>query len=209
MLLDKLLNHFDAYTTLHIDVNDVRDQLLELGVQDEIKFHFVKMDHSKIRGLLHRYTKTVVPYGEPIFCSDILIPIEMGEEEESWQRLVAVKELLHITDSSELSAQSEEAVNNLFEQFSLPPELREPVGTTALLKKSFLNDRVRIYAALAVLIPVGCRELLRPLFKEKLLSAREIAEIAKVPMRYIPIVMDNDFEEFIAALLGWEKSEEI
>jgi len=202
MLLDKLLDHFDTYEILHIDVNDVRDQIVALGIQDEIRFHFVKMDAAKIRGLLHRYKRSDGVYTEPVLCSDIIIPVEMGDEDEYWQRLVAVKELIHITDGNGTSAQSEEAVDNLFEQFSLPPEMRD--GFSPEIKTSFLNDRVRIYVALAVLVPQICRDHLRGSYPDNL-NDREIAEIAKIPSRYVSVIMNPDFDEFIEKLCGWEK----
>lgn len=208
MILEKLLEHFDSRTELHIDVNEVRDQLVLMGVQDRILFHFVKLDKDKIRGLLDRYIKQVVPYAEPVYCSDILIPIDMGDEKEAWQRLVAVKEMLHITDSDALNAETPEEVNNLFEKFSLPPELREHSLPTDGPGKSFLNDRVRIYTALAVLVPTAARDILRPLYVAKKLSGREIAELAKVPQRYIPTLMAEDFDSAIGAFIGWEKAEQ-
>lgn len=207
MILENLLAHFDNHVVLHIDVNDVRDRLIAMGVEDEIRFHFVKMNKELIRGLLHRYVKNTAVYGEPVYCSDILIPKEMGEEQEAWQRLVAVKEMLHITDSEPLSAESIAAVDNLFTQFSLPPELRDDKFDGP--GKSFLNDRVRIYAALAVLVPSGARDLLRPLYAAEKLTDREIAEIAKVPIRYIPTIMSETFDGFIGAMIGWEKNEEV
>lgn len=208
MLVQRLLDIFDKYTSLHIDVNDVRDQLIEMGVQDKIRFHFVKMDHSKVRGLLHRYITHRAPYSEPTLCSDIVIPIDMGDEADAWKRLVAVKELLHITDCDKLTAASTEAVDNLFAKFSVPPELRN--GTTAgePMRGSFLNDRVRIYFALAVLVPALCRDHLRPLFTSGSLSAREIAEIAQIPVRYVPTIMDLAFEELIGTFIRWELSEQ-
>jgi hypothetical protein len=154
MLVQKLLDWFDQNVTLlHVDVNDVRDKLVQMGVQDEIEFHFVKMDKDKIRGLLHRYTWHTVPYGTPEFHSDIIIPREMGSESQAWERLVAVKELLHITDCDKLTAASNEAVDNIFNKFSMPPELRSP-GVAEPFGGSFLNDRVRIWFALAVLFRV-------------------------------------------------------
>ncbi|GAA4007968.1 hypothetical protein [Sphingomonas humi] len=208
MIVQKLLDWFDQNVTqLHIDVNAVRDKLIEIGVQDEIEFHFVKMDKDKVRGLLYRYTTHSAPYAHPTFHSRIIIPREMGEESEAWQRLVAVKELLHITDCDRLTAASPEAVNNLFEKFSIPPELRtadedEPFGG------SFLNDRVRIYFALAVLVPAKPRDKLRELFAAKVLTAREIAEIAAIPVRYVRHVLDDDFEALIGTLIKWEISEQ-
>lgn len=205
MLVKQLLGHFDKYESLHIDVNDLRDQLIERGIQDEIKFHFVNMETSKIRGILHRYTRSPRPYAEPVLCSDIIISEDMGDENEAWQRLVAVKELLHISDCERLSAESQEAVDHIFEKFALPPELRLPTDKKGAVKSSYLNDEVTIYFALAVLVPKRFREKFRPLYGSKL-SDREIAEIAKIPSRYVPHIMQHRFEDDIEAFLSWAET---
>ena len=204
MLVKRLIEHFDSYTTLPVDVNDVRDQLIERGVQDEIEFHFVSMDVSKIRGILRRYTKHSAPYSDPKFHSDILIARDMGEEDEAWKRLVAVKEILHISDSDKLSAQSAVAVDHLFQNFSLPPEIRTVNIANGQTKQSFFNDHITIYFAMAILIPQKCRKALRKLHTDQIYSPREIASIAKIPLRYIPLILGSDFDRAIAAFLDWE-----
>jgi hypothetical protein len=206
VLVTKLLDHFDSYTRMHIDVNDVRDQLVDMGVQDEIRFHFVKMDARKIRGIIYRYSRRAAAYGNPIFCSEIVISSDMGDEDEYWKRLVAVKELLHVADCTKISAESEDSVNIIFKNFSLPPELRNDLHNGAKITASYLNDRIRIYLALAILIPEGCRGPLRELYTAGQLSVREIADIAKIPERYVPVVMDAGFEKSIATYLDWESS---
>lgn len=205
MLVDKLLEHFDAYTNLHIDVNDVRDQLVSMGVQDEINFHFVNMDANRIRGIIYRYTRRPGVYAEPIFCTDIVIAKDMGEEDEAWKRLVAVKELLHIADCPALTAESEAATQILFKNFSVPPELRTEMISAEDNTRSWMNDRIRIYLALAILVPKACREMLREVYGSKL-SGREIADIARIPERYVDIVMGNEFEQVIETFLEFERA---
>lgn len=206
MLVRTLLEHFDCYTQLHVDVNAVRDQLIDMGIQDEIRFHFVKMDSGKLRGIAYRYSKMAAPYGDPILCSEIVISNDMGEEDEYWKRLVAVKELLHVADCVNISAESEEAVGVIFRNFSLPPELRNDLHNGAVNTKSYMNDRIRIFVALAILIPEGCRQPLRELYTAKQLSDREIADIAKIPERYVSVVMGDDFDKSIATFLDWEEN---
>jgi hypothetical protein len=205
MLVKRLLAHFDSYELLHVDVNDVRDQLIDMGVQDEIRFHFVKMDAGKLRGIIYRYTKHATTYGNAVFCSEIAISDDMGDEDEAWKRLVAVKELLHVADCVKISAESVEAVNTLFDNFSLPPELRNDLHNGPKNTKSYLNDRIRIYVALAILIPEGCRIPLRELYNAAKISNREIADIAKIPERYIPVVMGPKFEESLKTFVEWEE----
>lgn len=204
MLVKKLLHHFDQRTTLRVDVNEVHEQLLNLGVEDTIKFHFTSMDAGMIRGMLDRWEGLAPPYGDPAVHSDIIIASDMGKEDDYWKRLVAVKELLHVADCSELSAESEAAVNVLFANFALPPELRAANGTQT---RSYANDQMRFYLAMAVLVPKKCRENLRPLYPHTLNDAN-IAEIAEIPERYIPVIMGTHFESAIEAYLMWEEGVE-
>jgi hypothetical protein len=202
MLVRKILDHFDAYTKLHIDVTDVRDQLVDSGVVDTIIFHFVKMDSAKIRGILHRYEMQPAPYGDFIPCADIIISDEM---EDDWQRLVAVKELLHLADNGNFSASTQNAVDVIFHNFSIPPELRHDARNGEVVTKSFQNDKLCILLALAILIPCECREILRDLYARNKLSAREIAGIARIPARYVDTVMASDFDSKINLLLDWDE----
>jgi hypothetical protein len=74
-------------------VNDVRDKLVQMGVQDEIEFHFVKMDKDKIEACYTGDTWHTVPYGTPEFHLTHHTSRD-GSESQAWERLVAVKELL-------------------------------------------------------------------------------------------------------------------
>jgi len=200
MLIDKLLERFDPVDILPVDINSIKDALIEFGVQDEIEFHFVSIDSQKIRALLHRYTYHNGVYGDPILHSDVIIARDQGDEDEAWQRLGAAKELLHITDCAAITAQSEEAVEKLFRHLSLPAELRTPDLNTG----SALNDRMRIFLALAILVPKTCRQKLRDLHDRDLLSPREIALLANIPERYGDVVISEDFEAMIDLFTSWE-----
>jgi hypothetical protein len=190
MNLASLLEHFDSYQNLHIEVDTVRDQVLTLGFQDEIRFHFVNIEENILRGLLYRYTKHAVVYGDPIRCSEICIAKSLSPE---WKRLVAVKELLHVTDTEDETAQSEAAVEKLIKRLSLPPEILEET-------KSSLNDRTRIIPALAVLVPKGCRNILRPLYQDGKITTADIANMAQVPERYSDFIMSDLFEDLITTI---------
>lgn len=208
MLIAKLIEHFDQQTTLHIDVNEVRDQLVSLGVDATITFHFVKMDVGRIRGLLDLWERQAGVYNTfPETVADIVVNSDMGEEDWYWKRLVAVKELLHLADCETLRAESREAVDVIFHKFALPPELRfsPKAGNNT---RSFLNDATRFYLALAVLVPKACRELLRPLYVNETLRDHDIAEFAQIPERYVSEVMSEGFEHLIQSFLEWEKGEQ-
>ncbi|MBA5779122.1 hypothetical protein H2509_18495 [Stappia sp. F7233] len=188
MLLKKLFDHFDNYEKLHIEVNTVKDQLVEIGCQDKINFHFVEINDGILRGLIHRYIRRDSPYGDQIMCSDICIAKSLDPE---WRRLVAVKELLHITDTKQETAQSEAAVEKLIERLSLPFEVQHET-------KSSLNDRVYILFALAILVPKGCRAILRTLYDNGHITLLDVAQMAQIPERYADVVMGDWFEPFLS-----------
>lgn len=192
MHLNSLLDHFDSYTRLHIGVNIIRDQLVDLGIQDEIRFHFVDIDAGALRGLLFRHTRHSTPYGEPLRCSDVCIATSLSPE---WKRLVAVKELLHITDTAEETAQSEAAVDRLIENLSLPMDIQQET-------RSSLNDRTHIIPALAVLVPKECRKILRSLRQQERITATDVATIARIPDRYAEFVISDEFDNLVESIRG-------
>jgi hypothetical protein len=189
MNLTKLLDHFDQYDKLHIEVNMVRDHVITLGFQDEIRFHFVEMDESLVRGCIYRYCKHGAPYGDPIRCSEICIA---KSQQQDWRRLVAVKELLHITDTDKERAATDSAVSELIQRLSLPFDIQ-------METKASLNDRHHIIPALAVLVPKPCRDQLKPLFKQGKINAVAISQIAQIPDRYVKWVMSDNFDDIISA----------
>jgi hypothetical protein len=191
MLLRKLLDHFDHYTKLHVEVNTVLEHLVDLGIQDEIRFHLVDIDESILRGLLFRYSKHDVPYGDPILCSEICIAKSLTYE---WRRVVAVKELLHITDTEAETAESEKAVDKLVEHLAMPTDVREAT-------RSSFNDRTHIIPALAVLVPKECRGILQNMLISQKITLAEAAKMARIPERYIELVLSDEFDILIEAIL--------
>lgn len=191
MQLKRLLDHFDTYERLHIEVDDVRDQLIETGVQDEILFHFVDIDASILRGLIYRYTKRDSVYGvDPKLCSQICIAESLPYE---WRRLVAVKELIHITDTPQETAESEQAVEKLIERLSYPLDI-------ALETNSSKNDKMNILPALAVLVPLECRKLVRTMHKANVATNLDIAKMAQIPPRYIDVILEDWFDDLIEGI---------
>ncbi len=190
MSLQKLFDIFDNYEKLWIDINDIRDQIVDFGIQDEINFNFVKIDEAIVRGFLHRYTRTNGVYGEPEFVSEIFIAVSL---DENWQRVVAAKELLHILDTPKNTAQSEMAVDALLDNFSLPPEVRNPTN-------SYNNDRALLISAIAILVPKECRKIIRRLHADNKLDLKQISQFAKIPHRFSNMILGEEFDELISVI---------
>lgn len=184
MSIQKIFDHFDTKTKLWISVNEVKRQIIEQGCSDEITFHFVSIDEARVRGFLMRTGTAGVVYGDSDFFSDIYIAESLDED---WRRVVAVKELLHIIDTDEFTAQSHEAVDSLLENMALPSEVRE-------YKASYLNDRIRLISAISILVPRQCRITLRELVASGSVTFSEIALVTRIPERFIPFLMGDEFE---------------
>jgi hypothetical protein len=192
MSLKQLFEIYDCYETLCIEINDIRDQILEFGVQDEINFHFVQMDEEIVRGFLHRYTVRDKVYGEPKHISDIYIAESLDED---WKRVVAAKELLHILDTEKTSAQSVAAVDALLENLSLPPEVRGD-------SYSSVNDHVMLISAIAILVPKECRKIIRRLHSDNGLDLNTIAQFANIPHRFTNMLLSENFDATVVSITG-------
>lgn len=200
MTIRKLFDHFDTYENLHVDVNAIRDHIVDLGFQDEINFYFVDMDPTLVRGMIHRWTRRRKVYGDWEYVSDIYIS---DNQDEAWKRLTAAKELLHILDPEPVAAESKGAVRALIENLAVSPELKIP---TKEKPASTFNDEYRIYVAIAILLPKECREMLRPLFNAGKISLEKIAEISLIPPRHAHLAMSDHFEELIEVIIAAEEA---
>jgi hypothetical protein len=150
------------------------------------------MNENVLRGLLYRYTRHDVPYGDPVFCSEICLAKSLPYE---WRRIVAVKELLHITDTEAETAESEAAVEKLVVRLAMPNDVREEDT------RSSLNDRTHIIPALAVLVPKECRTLLRRMVEGQKITLPEAAKMARIPERYIEFVLSDVFDDIVNAIV--------
>ena len=184
MSIEELFEHFDAYERLPVSVNDIRDQIIDMGCQDDIQFHLVDVDPSKLRGVLERYTVHNAPYAEPTFCSNICIARDLTAP---WRRVVAAKELLHILDSEDEAAANEESVVKLINRMSQPFEFQNET-------RSSFSDKSRLVLAIGILVPKECRKWLKQIYELGQMTEEEIARIADIPDRYVPPLLDEGFE---------------
>ena len=195
-MLVELFEHFDSYTKLPIKIDDIASQLVDQGCQDAITFHLVDIRNDIVRGLLHRYTVRPVVYGDPEYHSVICIAKDLSYE---WKRVVAAKELLHMVDTDSFTAQSQEAVEGLLSNFAFPREMQENTN-------SFLNDRTHVILALGILVPLNCREIMRDLIRNGILTLEAAAGIARIPTRFIEPILNPEFEEMLKAVMNVNQS---
>ena len=196
-MIREILQHFNDTDSLPVFVDDVREHLVKIGHDDEITFHLVDMNPDIVRGVLYSYHRADGLYSPPVTCAEICIA---KDQPPHWMRLVAIKEMLHTVDCEAMTASEEDTVLSLLEALALPAEIR-PENQ----RKSYVNDKTRIYLALAVMLPKPFREKFRALTVENVLTHLDIARISGIPARFIPAILSYDFEEYIESLVAWEE----
>lgn len=103
-----------------------------------------------------------------------------------WQRLVQVKEILHVLDPPEKRVASREDIDRLIDKIRLPDEMADhhKDGPHAL------NDRLGIAYAVACLFPIASRNLLAPELDAGKITMATIVDLIGIPHRYVAVVMN-------------------
>lgn len=187
----KIIENFSCFTILPVDIDDVRDFILNLGTVDRIIFHSVNSESAVLRGLLY-HTKDKPPYfqGERVtaniaYCVDL--PIDH-------QRIIACKELLHILDVGGQIAATRPSVSRLVTEIVLPQSLG---NDWAKLQKVTASDKLGVLMALAVLLPRDAIAELRPFYEKGEIGIEEIATLAQLPEPYVAFAMTDEWFSFV------------
>lgn len=195
MTVSKLLEEFSKLDALPVEVEKVIEHVRARGVNDIITFfHDVDLDTKLISGFLKRdeFQKD----GKQRFLSTITYG-KLGHEME---RLVCCKELLHILDPDSSRAHERTQVESLISKISLPPELVDPIDD-----EQSSNDRIAILEAMAVLFPLGARNILYDKYMNERVSLAWIAEQAELPAAYVKYAMNGFWPSLLEILIGRRK----
>ncbi len=182
MLIQNLAKNFETRVKLPIEIFEVRDAVVRLGIQDSIIFSGEDMDPANCRGAFYQYTQRAVVYGEPELVSLIVYSQHLTIP---WQRMVCCKEIMHVLDKQEGKTNKKEEVVALAEKL-LGPLSSEDYGLADFMAAT---DRLALYQGLAVLFPLAARtQALDKVKKTK--TVAEIAEWASVPEPLVNFVLD-------------------
>lgn len=188
-----LLDHFACYTHLPVRLADVKAQILEAGLVDQINRYPVDIDPLILRGIfrLYHHKPPYAPAGgytvAEIIYSANLPPYEA--------RFVQVKEMLHVFDKDAEMAAKIEQVQQLAEDIIVPMEVL--LKLRGLPSRPVLSDRSMIFPALAVLLPRDFLDEVRPLYKAGRVSPSTIAQAAQVPTEYVRFALRDDWQEIL------------
>ena len=162
-----LIDFFSNFTVLPIDPDDVKEQIIEYGVKDEIEFVGVDLDEIVIIGAFHQYVKSDGVYADPIVCADIYYD---RAQERKWRRVICCKELLHLLDRSHSRTATQQDCERLLDDLAIIEIPQSKFSPEAL---QAWEDHLTLYYAVAILFPIGAREILYPAYASGRLSLEQ------------------------------------
>ena len=178
---------FAAHTRLPVKLRDVRDFILERGIVVRIERHATDLDPNILRGGLHRFYDLALPYVERPMIARIAYPRNASE---GVQRLIQVKEMLHILDPGDAISPTKKDVEDFIGDL-LVEEAEKEIGLAAK------EDHIKLLNALCILMPRDALDIIRPAFKRGDVTLDQIAEEAKIPKSYAAAALTDDWREVV------------
>ena len=194
MSLKRLLEQFGTREELPIEIDEVRDSVLALGVDDRIIITPVDKPISEVRGTFYRWIERPGVYSSPLHCIGITFSTHQSED---WQRVVCCKELVHSLDHQG----SHTSTRN--EVISLAARLLGPMSTGDVSSADFMasTDQIALYYALAVLFPKAARDAATKEVAAGRLSIQKLAEACRLPMPMVQLIISEDWPGILEVLL--------
>lgn len=188
----RLLEKLKAVESLPIEITELRDHIIEIGVQDRIIICIEDMDPRILRGMLYQYSHRPILYGEIEQVSLIVVSEHMSPE---WKRLVCAKEMVHILDGPSEQTNTPEDVMGLIEKL-LGPLSTEDVSHTDYMA---LVDRIALYKGLALLFPDRARDWALTELSAGRKEIGDIASVVKIPEEFVSDVLDEAWPDMMKA----------
>lgn len=198
MDLFQVIRHFSAYEDVPIEPSEVKKFILSDGMDLVIRFLGVELDIEIVRGHLAQYVKPAAPYGEDTNIADVYYATNQGTD---WIRLVCVKEMTHVFDVEVARTSTKDDVETLIKRLALAPEFQDLQLDAKEGGPKVLSDRLAVFYALAITFPWAARELILPKLKDNTLNEDDVARLVDLPLRYVRLVLSEQWDELYPLLL--------
>lgn len=176
---------------LPVYLKDVKDFVLRTGEAHVITRFPVDIDEAVLQGMLRVYRD------KPPYAPEERVMAQIAYYEgldEAAVRLVCCKEMLHLLDNHDATANTRAKVSKLIEDVTLPFE--------AVASLPGLEDHMKLIDALCILVPTAAGNLLRGAHIDEGLSADDIAKVARIPEYIAPVILSERFHELQNELMA-------
>ena len=170
---------FSCLTKLPVKIDTVAEFLKDRGFADSIFFCGVDIDPEILWAQLKAH-KQSMPYGEDFIEYEVQYSKHLTSPQ---QRLACCKELLHILDEEGEKASTQESVELLIQQMSIPPQ--SGIALPAA------NDHTGIIRALLILVPRDCLSEFKAAYDRGDITASEVAKATGIPVEYARLTLQD------------------
>jgi hypothetical protein len=186
-MLQRLVEQFRAVDRLPIEIDEIREAVLSLGVQDEVIFRAdPEMDVSRLRGVFYQYRYRPSLYGESQNVTLIVYPENVPV---AWQRMICCKELIHTFDDHVERTDTLEELGGLITRLLGPLSVDE----ISIIDLMAFKDRLALYQAIPLLFPFAARNRTLAEISGGTKDLQQVADEACLPIELIKLVMSDDW----------------
>ena len=174
---------FSCSTAIPIRIDSIAGFLTDSGFANRIYFCEVDIDPDIMWAQLRAY-KQRFAYGDEFTEYEIQYSKRLTDAQK---RLACCKELLHILDEENQIAASQEAVETLIQQMSIPPQ--------SGISLPAANDHLGIVRALLVLVPRDCLVKFKTAYDAGDITADEVAKATGIPVEFARLTLQDFWQD--------------
>lgn len=192
MSYKELYNHCQTLSPLpkgYIGKNIVRDKILEITGTPKIDVRRADMDPAICRGFYLAGSNKNHPIVKQHGCDVIVVARELPRE---WERLIIVKEMMHLFDSAKEATDTDQKFEDLLADFS---------GAGPIRSDQMEAETKAFWMALGVLCPEGRRMELRKDVKDGKKTFYDVALELHLPEMHMGRLLDSLYEKIIKVLI--------
>ena len=185
----KELYDFCQGLDIHIGRDTILDKIRELSGQ-EVRWYMRAMDRTVMRGMFLKFPPGSTHYIAKFFGPNV-VAVARGEN-RCWQRLIIVKEALHVLGPDNKATSTPESFETLLHQIDTPGGQPSP---------QTLSEYECLYLALALFCPEEIRLQFQKERVEQKLDDLTIATRLRIPQAYVPTLLAPNFKEVIDSII--------
>ncbi|MFG6549752.1 hypothetical protein ACGYLV_11885 [Sulfitobacter sp. M21595] len=174
---------FSCLTTLPIRIDSIVGFIRDRGLADNVFFCEVDIDPDILWAQLKVHKQKRL-YGDDYLEYEIQYSKHLSVPQ---QRLACCKELLHILDDQDAMASTQDSVELLIHQMSIPPQ--SGIALPAV------NDHTGIIRALLIMVPRDCLCDFKASYDNGEITADEVAKATGIPVEYARITLQDFWQE--------------
>lgn len=172
----------------YIPRNSIRDKVIEITGRGVVIYK-VSLDLSTSRGYFIDASNADHPFIKQAGGrSVILLARDMNK---CWERLVQVKELMHLFDTEGSKTSSKESFEELVNDIMAPVP-------SAVRNPQLISEQRAVWMALACLCPEALRQQFAADVERKHVDHYGIAMKLRIPEKYVPYLLRPTFPQIIA-----------